>query len=69
MDWAAAEFDGRLKVVKIDTEKHERFVNEYAIHGLPTFAVFRAGEALGVQEGAMGKKDLDEYIRKHAPDL
>jgi thioredoxin 1 len=69
MEWAASEYSGRLKVVKIDTEIHGRFVNRYGIHGLPTFAVFRNGEAFGVQEGALGKKGLQEYILTHVPEL
>jgi Thioredoxin len=59
----------RLKVVKIDTEKHGGFVSDYRIHGLPTFAVFRNGEAFGVQEGALGKQGLKDYILKHVPEL
>jgi thioredoxin 1 len=58
-----------LKVVKIDTEKSKDFVSKYGIHGLPTFAVFKDGEAFGVQEGALGKQGLQEYILKHIPEL
>lgn len=65
MDWAAAEFDGQLKVVKIDTEKNERFVNDYTIRGLPTFAVFKNGTAYGLREGAMGKAELERYITEY----
>lgn len=69
MDWAASEFEGKLKVVKVDTEKHDRFVKDYNIHGLPTFVVFKKGEPFGIQEGAMGKALLEAYILKHAPEV
>lgn len=69
MEWAAIKFEGQLKVVKIDTENSDKFVKEYGIHGLPTFAVFRDGEAFGVQEGAIGKVGLTKYISKHVPEL
>ncbi|CAN8062328.1 unnamed protein product [Agarophyton chilense] len=62
MDWAASEFDGDLKVVKVDTDKNDRFVSEYAIRGLPTFAVFKKGNVYGLREGAMGKEELERYI-------
>lgn len=66
MDWAATEYEGKLKVVKLDIDKAEPLVKKYDLHGLPTFAIFRGGEAYGVKEGAMGKGELNEYIIKHA---
>lgn len=66
MDWAAAAYEGKLKVAKVDTENNESFVKRYGIYGLPTFAVFIDGDANGVQEGAMGKPALKKYIEKHA---
>jgi thioredoxin 1 len=69
MSWAASEYEDRLKVVKIDTEKSKEFVGKYGIHGLPTFAVFKGGEAFGVQEGALGKQGLQDYIARHVPEL
>lgn len=69
MDWAASEFDGKLKVVKVDTATDDLLVKEYGIHGLPTFAVFKQGEAFGVKEGAMGKGALEDYILKYAPEV
>lgn len=66
MDWAAAEYEGRVKMVKIDTESNESFVKRYSIYGLPTFAVFVEGEARGVQEGAMTKPVFQKYIDDYA---
>lgn len=66
MDWAAAEYEGRVKMVKIDTEVNNSFVKRYGIYGLPTFAVFVEGEARGVQEGAMSKPVFQKYIEDHA---
>lgn len=60
------EYEGKLKVVKLDTEVATGIVKKYDLHGLPTFAVFRDGEAYGIKEGAMGKGELNEYIIKHA---
>lgn len=69
MDWAASEYAGKLKVVKIDTDDNAKFVQEYGIHGLPTFAVFKDGNPFGVQEGALGKESLRQYIEEHAPEV
>lgn len=66
MDWAAAAYEGKVKVVKVDTERNESFVKKYGIYGLPTFAVFIEGDAKNVQEGAMAKPALKQYVQKHA---
>eukprot|EP00177_Eucheuma_denticulatum_P003337 GFKZ01006028.1.p1 GENE.GFKZ01006028.1~~GFKZ01006028.1.p1 ORF type:complete len:173 (+),score=26.71 GFKZ01006028.1:210-728(+) len=68
MDWVANEFEGLLKVVKVDTDKNESFVGTYNIHGLPTFAVFKDGKATGIKEGAMGKAVLENYIMEYIPE-
>lgn len=65
MDWAAIEFEGQMKVVKINTDTNDTFVKRFKITGLPTFAVFKAGEANGLKEGAMGKVELGKYISQH----
>lgn len=62
MDWAANEYDGKMKVVKIDTGETSVLIKKYGINGLPTLAVFKEGEAYAVTEGAVGKKGLIKYI-------
>lgn len=44
-------------------------VKKYKVHGLPTFMVVKAGEVLNIQEGAMGKAKLIEYVQTHLPEL
>lgn len=65
MEWAASEYDGRIKVAKVDTDKTDPKIVDFPIHGLPTLAVFKKGNASAVQEGAVGKKGLAEYIEKN----
>lgn len=46
-----------------------RTVKKYKVHGLPTFMVVKNGEVLNIQEGAMGKAKLYEYVHTHLPEL
>lgn len=69
MDWAATEFEGKLKVAKIDTEQNKSFVDKYDIRGLPTLAIFKGGEAYGIKEGAMGQNLLEKYLMEYAPEV
>lgn len=66
LSWAATEFEGKVKIVKVDTDEHNAFVEQFSIRGLPTFAVFKDGEGSAFQEGAMGKQVLADYVKKNA---
>lgn len=69
MDWLATEYDGELKVVKVDMDENESYRNEFKIRGLPTFGIFKNGEKMAMHEGALGKKELRRYVVNHLPDL
>jgi len=69
MDWCASEYEGKLRVVKIDTEKYPNFVREYSIHGLPTLAIFKNGENISQIEGAIGKQKVLDLLNDNLPEL
>mmetsp|Transcript_35975 Transcript_35975/g.87930 ORF Transcript_35975/g.87930 Transcript_35975/m.87930 type:complete len:160 (-) Transcript_35975:63-542(-) len=69
MDLVANEYDGKLKVVKVDTEKAPSFVKKYKIQGLPTLTVFKDGEVLKDNEGAIGKSELMAMLTTTLPEL
>lgn len=54
----AAEYDGRLKVGKLHVDQNPKTASRYQIMGVPTFILFRAGEALQQRTGAQSKGQL-----------
>ena len=48
-----SQMKGRLKVVKIDTEKYPQLASEYGIQALPTVVLFKQGEPVDRFEGVL----------------
>ncbi|KAF3335362.1 thioredoxin X [Carex littledalei] len=64
VDWASQEFEGRIKVVKIDHDANPQLIEEYKVYGLPTLILFKNGEEVpdSRREGAFTKAKLKEYL-------
>lgn len=54
----------RLTIVKVDTEEHPDLAAEYGITALPTLLLFKDGEVVQVQRGAV---PLSELVRVFEP--
>ncbi|MFB0534341.1 MAG: thioredoxin [Anaerolineae bacterium] len=54
----AEEYDGHLKVGKLNVDQNPKTAQRYHIVGLPTFAVFQAGEIVGSKTGAQSRQQL-----------
>jgi thioredoxin len=48
-----SQMQGRLKVVKIDTEKYPQLASDYGIQALPTVVLFKHGEPVDRFEGVL----------------
>ncbi|HFA8501028.1 TPA: thioredoxin, partial [Neisseria gonorrhoeae] len=46
LDDIAAEFEGRLKVVKINIDDNEATPSRFGVRGIPTLMVFKNGEVV-----------------------
>lgn len=52
LDALAKEYDGKLKVVKIEADKHPETANRYGVTALPTLILFKNGKQMKKQMGA-----------------
>ena len=64
LDEIASEFEGRLKVVKINTDENLKTAKEYQISGLPSLLLFKNGEAKVIMVGLMPKSSIISNIEK-----
>ncbi|XP_020570778.1 thioredoxin X, chloroplastic [Phalaenopsis equestris] len=64
IEWASQEYNGRLKVFKIDHDANPKLIEEYKVYGLPTLILFKNGEEVpeSRREGAITKIKLKEYL-------
>ena len=65
IDDIAAEFDGKVKVVKVNTDESMKLTQEFSISGIPSLLIFKNGEAVERLVGLMQKNQLIANIEKH----
>ncbi len=53
-----------LRILKIDVDKNQSVAMAYGIQGVPTLILFRNGQILWRQSGAMSLADLQGVIRQ-----
>lgn len=58
----SAEVGDQAKIVKVDVDKNPKAAAMYQIRGVPTFIIFRKGNILWRQSGAVSKEVLKSAI-------
>ena len=58
----ADEFDGRIKVAKVNIDENQQVTSRYKIRGIPTLMIFENGEHQGTKVGALTKSALKAFV-------
>ena len=58
----ADEYDGKLKVCKMDVDANKETAPKYGIRGIPTMILFSKGDVAGTKVGAVSKSQLSAFI-------
>ena len=62
LEQIAEEYDGRLKVCKIDVDANNETPVKYSVRGIPTLILFKDGNADATKVGALSKTQLKAFI-------
>ena len=62
LDDIAALYDGKLKVVKLDTDENTQTPQRYGVRGIPTLMLFKNGNVEASKVGALSKSQLAAFI-------
>ena len=62
VDEVAQQYDGQLKVVKVNTDEQPSIASHYGIRSIPTLMVFMGGEKMEQVVGAVSKTTLSQAI-------
>jgi len=61
----AQEYDGRLRVGKMDVDSNKAVAMNYGIRSIPTLLLFKNGQVVEQIIGAVSKSQLIEKISPH----
>jgi thioredoxin 1 len=62
LDEVAREYDGRLKVAKINVDQNQLTPAKFGIRGIPTLMLFKNGNVEATRVGALSKSQLTAFL-------
>lgn len=62
LDDIAAEYDGKVKVCKVDVDANGDTPAKFGVRGIPTLILFKNGNAEATKVGALSKTQLTAFI-------
>lgn len=62
IDQLADEYEGKVKVAKLDIDESPGTAQKFGIRGVPTLYVFKGGEVVGQQVGAAPKNTIAQMM-------
>ena len=61
----ATEYEGKVKVVKVDVDNNPQTAIQFGIRSIPTLLIFNGGEVVEQMVGVIPKKQIIEKLLKH----
>lgn len=61
----ANDYNGKLKVLKLNTDENPKTAQSYRISGIPSLMVFKNGQPVEQVVGAVPKTTLSSAVEKH----
>ncbi len=61
----AEEFEGKLKVGKLNTDENPNIAMQYGIRAIPTVILFKNGEVVDTRIGVQPKDALKQMVMSH----
>ncbi len=64
VDTLAGEYEGKIKVGKVNVDENPATPGKYGIRGIPTIILFKEGKVMDQVVGAVPKAQLEALIKK-----
>jgi len=61
----AHKYEGKISVLKVDVDKNEAAARDYSIVSVPTLIIFKKGQILWRQSGALPLNALESVVEKY----
>jgi thioredoxin 1 len=64
LDAIAEEYDGKIRVGKVNVDDNPATPSKYGVRGIPTIILFKDGKEMDRVVGAVPKAQLEDLIKK-----
>jgi len=65
LDEVSKDYDGRLKVAKMNVDENRDVPAKFGIRGIPTLMLFKDGQLAATKVGALSKAQLTAFLAGH----
>jgi thioredoxin 1 len=65
VDEIAEQYEGQVKVVKLNTDENPQVASQYGIRSIPTLMIFKGGQRVDMVVGAVPKTTLANTLEKY----
>jgi thioredoxin 1 len=65
LDSLTNEYDGKLKISKINIDDNQKTPQKYGVRGIPTLMIFKNGNVEATKVGALSKSQLTDFINSN----
>lgn len=62
LDELASEYEGKLKIVKVNVDDNPGTAQKYGVRGIPTLSLFKGGSVEATKVGALSKSQLTAFL-------
>ncbi len=64
LDQLAEEYDGKIKIGKVNVDENPATPGQYGVRGIPTMILFKGGEIVDQLVGAVPKNQIEALLQK-----
>jgi thioredoxin 1 len=65
LEEVSRDYDGRLRVAKLNVDENQSVPAKYGIRGIPTLMLFKNGAVVATKVGALSKSQLTAFLDSH----
>ncbi|HWP18722.1 MAG TPA: thioredoxin TrxA [Burkholderiaceae bacterium] len=65
LDEVAKDYDGRLRIAKMNVDENRQVPARFGIRGIPTLMLFKGGQLAATKVGALSKAQLTAFLDSH----
>ena len=66
LDEIADEMDGKVRIAKLNVDENQEIAMQFGVQSIPTFILFKDGQAADRMLGAMPKSAFEQFIERNA---